>query len=132
MDNKFTVAYALYGLGKVAEAKGDYATARSYHAEALLIRRETGNRRTIAYSLNALAALAVTQDKATLAARLFGAGEDLQKLIQFTTSPRERAEHDQAIAGARATLGEETFVAAYDEGQKMSLDEAVAYALKEN
>ena len=130
MENKFSVAYALYGLGKVAEAKGDYASARSSHAKALTIRRETANRRAIAYSLNALAALAVAQKKATVAACLFGATEELQKLIQFTMSPREHLEHDQAIAAARAMLGEEEFAKAWVEGQTMTLEEAVVYALK--
>ena len=132
MENKSTIAYALYGLGKVAQAKGDYALARSSHVEALTIRRGMDNRRAIAYSLDALAVLAATEQKSELAVRLFGAAEDLQMLIHFTISPRERAEHDQALAAARATLGEETFVAAYEEGQKMTLDEAVAYALQEN
>ena len=132
MENKFTITYALYGLGKVAEAKGDYTVARSNHVEALTIRRGLGNRRVIAYSLDALATLALIQQKAALAARLFGAAEDLQRLIHFTISPRERDEHDQAIAAARAALGEVAFSDAYDEGQKMTLDEAIALALNEH
>ena len=130
MENNFAIAYALYGLGKVAEAKGNYASARSYHTEGLTIRREKGNRRTIAYSLNALAALAVAQQKVAVAARLFGAIEDFQKLIQFTMSPRERAEHGEAIAAARAALGQEVFMKMWKAGKKMTLDEAVEYALE--
>jgi hypothetical protein len=38
---------------------------------------------------------------------------------------------DQAVAVARATLGEEAFAAAWEEGKKMTLDEVVAYALAE-
>jgi tetratricopeptide (TPR) repeat protein len=129
MENKFTVSYALYGLGKVAQARSDYTSARSFQIEALTIRRGMSNRRTIAYSLDALAALSVTQQKAIIAARLFGAVENLHKFIRFTMSPYERAEHDQAVSAARAALGEEAFAAAYEEGKKMTLDEAVAYAL---
>ncbi|HEX5809178.1 MAG TPA: hypothetical protein VFY25_10970, partial [Anaerolineales bacterium] len=63
---------------------------------------------------------------------LLGAADDLQRLIHFTISPRERTEHDQAIAAARAALGEHAFAAAWDEGKKMTLDEAIAYALQED
>ena len=132
MENKITTAYALYGLGKVAQAKDDFASARSFHIKALTIRRGMGNRRAIAYSLNALAALAATQQKAAWAVRLFGAAEDLQKLIHFTISPRERTEHDQAVATARAALGEEAFAAAWAEGKAMTLEQAITYALEES
>jgi hypothetical protein len=44
-------------------------------------------------------------------------------------SPYERAEHDQAVSAARAALGEEAFTKAWAEGQKMTIDEAIEYAL---
>jgi hypothetical protein len=46
-------------------------------------------------------------------------------------SAKERAEHDQAIVTARTALGEEAFAAAWEEGKKMTLDEVVEYALRE-
>ena len=47
-------------------------------------------------------------------------------------SAKERAEHDKAIASARAALGEAAFAKARAEGQEMILEKAVAYALEEN
>jgi hypothetical protein len=38
---------------------------------------------------------------------------------------------DKIIAACVAKMGEVAFSDAYDEGQKMTLDEAVAYALQE-
>jgi len=64
-------------------------------------------------------------------ARLLGAGESLYVPIYLALSAKERDEHNQAIVAARAALGEEAFSAAYEEGKKMTLDEAVAYALDE-
>ena len=43
----------------------------------------------------------------------------------------EQADVDKIIAACIAELGEVAFSDAYDEGQKMSLEEAVAYALQE-
>lgn len=52
--------------------------------------------------------------------------------LRFEISAKERAEHDQAIAAARAALGEEKFKAAWEEGQKITLEQAVEYALQED
>jgi hypothetical protein len=46
-------------------------------------------------------------------------------------APIERAERENGIDAARTALGEEAFTNAYDEGKKMSPDEAVEFALEE-
>jgi hypothetical protein len=45
-------------------------------------------------------------------------------------SPKERAEHEQAIASARAALGDEAFAAAWADGSKMTVEQAIAFALE--
>jgi hypothetical protein len=47
-------------------------------------------------------------------------------------SAAERDEHDRAVATARAELGEEAFAAAWEEGKKMTMEQAVEYALEES
>ena len=44
----------------------------------------------------------------------------------------EQADVDKIISACVAAMGEVKFSEAYEEGGKMSLDEAVAYALGEN
>ena len=132
----FSIAYGL-----VAQSRGDYAKARVFHQEVLTVQQ----RRIIptfnwvwlksyvaigAYPLEDFAILAARQNQMERAARLFGALEPLYYLIRFHQSSIEQAEHNQAIAAARAALGEEVFAAAYEEDKTMSLDEAVAYALE--
>jgi hypothetical protein len=46
--------------------------------------------------------------------------------------PLEQADVDKVIAACIAKMGEVAFSDAYDEGQKMSLDEAVTCALEES
>jgi hypothetical protein len=46
-------------------------------------------------------------------------------------SPSQRAEYERQIAAARSRLGDSAFAAAWAEGQAMSLEEAVAYAVEE-
>ena len=140
---KLATFQALYGLGRVAQSQSDYVTARAMYAEALEI-QGLGTEHLFEWvslkaclaahkylPLGALAAISTAKNHMEQAAKLFSAIEPLYHLIKFQQPPAERAEHDQAIATARAALGEESFIAAWEEGQKMTLDEAVALALEE-
>ena len=43
----------------------------------------------------------------------------------------DRAEREQLLASARATLGDEVYTAAREAGRRMNVDDAVSYALKQ-
>jgi predicted ATPase/DNA-binding XRE family transcriptional regulator len=137
---KLGTAGALHGLGRVAQSREDYGTARSRYTEALAICQGMSDRISAARHLEALATLSAAQkqlepsplhfEALRQAARLFGAVDTLHPGIRFEISAAERAEHDQAIAAARAALGEEAFAAAWAEGCAMTMAQAVAYALE--
>jgi hypothetical protein len=82
--------------------------------------------------LEGLAILASAQNQMGRATRLFGAAESLYIPLRFEMSAKERAEHDQSISAARATLGEEAYTAAWEEGKTMTLEQAVEFALRED
>jgi tetratricopeptide (TPR) repeat protein len=139
-DSKNGQFHALYGLGRVAQSNGDYSVARARYAEMLKMPRQQIKPIYVwhwlktygcvmAYPLVALAALAAEQNMKERAARLLSAAENLYAPLRFEMSAAERTEHDRAVAATRAALGEEAYRAAYEEGKKMTLDEAVAYAL---
>ena len=138
---------ALYGLGRVAQSRGNDAAAHVFFSEALDVYRQPTSHplvsmiwgwvslrnygAAVAYPLGALAVLNIAKDNVERAARLLGASEHSYNLIQFQYTPAERDEHDQAIAAARAALGEEAFAEAWAEGQAMTPEEAIAYALED-
>jgi predicted ATPase/DNA-binding SARP family transcriptional activator len=135
--------HAFYGLGWIAQSQGDYAGASICYARMLEIQRQRikplfrliwlkSYACIIAYPLAAFAVLAAAQKQMQRATRLLGAAENSYAPIRFEMSAKERAEHDQAIASARAALGEEAFAKAWAEGQAMTLEEAVAYALEDD
>src|SRR5262249_52477903 len=68
-------------------------------------------------------------DRALQAARLFGAAAVLREAANAPLAARHRAEYERQVAAARALLDPASFAAAWAEGQAMTLDEAVAYAL---
>jgi predicted ATPase/Tfp pilus assembly protein PilF len=130
-DYKFEMAFALLGLGRVAQSQNDYATTRSFYSKVMVIGQEIDNGFIETVCLSAYVTLAVAQRKPDKAARLGGAVKKQIPSIPLQMSPVERAAYDQAIATARAALGEEAFAAAWEEGKKMTLEEAVAFALRD-
>ncbi len=45
--------------------------------------------------------------------------------------PADRADYDRIVATVRAQLGEEAFAAAWEAGRAMTLDDAIAEALRD-
>ena len=135
--------HSLCGLGRLAQSQGDYDKAYTSYLEALELQKRrvsplfnwSGPKTysaTVSYPLEGLAILASAQNRMGRAARLIGAAENFYTPLRFEMSAKERAEHDRVIAAARLALGEEAFAKAWAEGQSMSLEEAVIYALDES
>jgi predicted ATPase len=133
---------ALFGLGRVAQSRGDYVEARAYYSEVFGIYRQrtsdpfrwTSIRSflaVVAYPLDALAILATVQHQMDYATCLFGAVDAIYPALRYERLAVESAAHDKAVATARAALGEKAFAAAWEKGQKMTSDEAIAYSFKE-
>ena len=124
-------------VGLVALERGGYARAR----EALMWgMREAATLRgndDLVYYLEGFAwlaaALSAHQDwpaaGARRAARCFGATEALREVVGGTRIPAEQALHDRHLAAARAHLDQDEWEAAWAEGQAMTLEQAIAYAL---
>lgn len=62
------------------------------------------------------------------AARLLATAESLRLEIGLKVPPVERAEEEARLATLRDKLGEGIFTTAYQEGQLMEMQQAVAYA----
>jgi tetratricopeptide (TPR) repeat protein len=133
---------AFVGLGRVAQSRGDIVEARAYYREVLgIYRQRTAHpsrwtsiktrKALVAYPLDALAVLAAAQGQLEHAACLFGAVEAIYPALRYEMPAVERAERDQAVAAVRAALGKRAFAEAGEKGHRMTVDEAIAYALKE-
>jgi predicted ATPase/class 3 adenylate cyclase/Tfp pilus assembly protein PilF len=129
LGDRSGMAASLNNLGRVVGEQGDYSAARQFHEECLTILFELGDRGGIAESLESLALLGVAQAQMEQVARLLGAAEALRKAIGAPRPTFERTEVDGASAATRTALGEAAFAAAWEEGRRMSLEEAVEYAL---
>jgi predicted ATPase/DNA-binding SARP family transcriptional activator/Tfp pilus assembly protein PilF len=147
IGNRHGIAASLMSMGTVARDQGNYASARTYYEQSLSIYREIGNRQSIAESLQGVALLACREACAVLAdttqasetvevglrraVRLWGAAQALREQIGAPLSPTEQAKQDREFAAARDGLREADWDAAWAEGRRMTMEAAVAYALKE-
>jgi hypothetical protein len=65
------------------------------------------------------------------AARLFAAAARYRTEIGMVYSPGESLPRDRELAAARQLVDEAAWEAAWNEGQAMTLDQAIDYALEE-
>jgi len=115
------------GLARLLALQGDAAAARRQYQENLTLLFEFNvHKEGIAASLEDLAALEVGQGEPYQAARLWGAAEVLREAIGAPIYPVYWASYKQAIAQARATLGEQVFRDAWAEGRSMTSEQVLA------
>lgn len=123
------LAFSIWSLGKVAQAQGDYATARSLYTEAIVMMRQLADKGDIPFLLEAFGYLAATEVQFQRAARLLGAAEVWREITGSARPPVSRADHHQSVADLQVKLGAEAFTHAWAEGRAMPLERAVDYAL---
>jgi predicted ATPase/transcriptional regulator with XRE-family HTH domain/Tfp pilus assembly protein PilF len=138
IEDRLSEATILNMLGSVASAKGDYALARSYHEQSLRISGPVEEKQSIADALISLAALTLaegeatgdgTPERAAAAVRLLAAVEGFLEATEATVDKYEHDLSEQTLATARTLLTTDEYERAWAEGQGMSVERAVAYAL---
>jgi predicted ATPase len=129
LGEKRGIAWILKDLAGVAWCQGEYETAHSLLVESLTFWSGLGDRVGIMVCLESLGVVACCQGQPGRAIPLFGAAQALRNSNNHRHPPPEQAEYDRHLTAARAQLGEDAFAAAWEAGQSMTLDEAVADAL---
>ncbi len=124
------IAAALSELGMVLQCLGESAKAEAHYKESLLLRRDLGDTRGIAESLERLAALKCTNDRAEPAARLLGAAESLREGVSAPLPVPERPLYERTVAALRSKLGDRVFDAARAKGRSISLERILALVLE--
>jgi hypothetical protein len=87
-----------------------------------------GDKRTVAKSLVLLAEVAAARGQLEQAARWFGAGSALRDALGARRWPSEAGDYERSLAAVCLGLGERAFVAAWEEGRTMPLEQAIEEA----
>ena len=130
-DDPFFQAVALSHLGRGAIRRGDPTLARAYLEESLLTMAAIASG-DVPGVLSTFAELAVLEGRFARAVRVWTAAEALlaSRGAALATSSRRRIE--QQVETARRALSADVAAAAWADGQAMSVDQAVAYALSDD
>jgi DNA-binding CsgD family transcriptional regulator len=110
-------------------AREDHERARALYEENLVLCRELGDKLVASASMDGLACYAASGGEAHRAARLFGAAQALREEVGYRQKPRERSLREPYLTIARSCSDEAAWKTAFAEGQAMSFEEAVEYAL---
>jgi tetratricopeptide (TPR) repeat protein len=124
---------ALYNLAQIALSRGDHDRAAPLFEEAVTLSEQIGDRSNAAYCLEGLAVVAGAWGQAERSGRLIGAAEGLHEAVGvpvYVYYEPHRPIYERAMAAVRSRLGEEGFKEARAEGQAMTFQQAVEYALQ--
>jgi predicted ATPase/class 3 adenylate cyclase len=124
------IAHSLNSLAKIARLSGDYELGRSLHRESLSLLWELNDKVAITYCLLGLADVAWLQGQARRGAALLAAADALRQAIGLSPNADAVVTYESNLLALRSILGEEAFAAAWAEGQAMTLEQAIAYALE--
>jgi predicted ATPase/class 3 adenylate cyclase len=129
-SNPWDFANVINLLGEVYQRIGELEMAASLYKESLVLDQLVGDKAKIALVLHNLGSVAQGQGQPERALRLFAASKGLRSSITrpFTiTTKKDRAGRVDSV---RSILGEQLFATIRAEGQAMTLDEAIEYALE--
>lgn len=119
-------------LGYLALREGNLTKAQDIFAKTASVFFNDRNEIGVVFNIEGIAGIYIATGKPKLAARLIGWSDSIRERINDTRPVIEQADVDKIIAACIAQIGEVAFSDAYEDGQKMTIDEAVALAMKEN
>jgi non-specific serine/threonine protein kinase len=119
-----TLGFALCGMGELDEAVTQFT-------DALALQTTLADKRIAQYNLMGMALVSFTRGQARYAARLFGAADALRETISTPLPPSQQPLYDSLLRSLRAELDEETFQSQWEEGRKLTLQQAIKFALKD-
>jgi predicted ATPase/class 3 adenylate cyclase len=155
LENSIDIAFALHALGHVALARGDTRRAALHFRESLTLLPVSAEplvhgvvlgilasvthadlnlhfpRPILCEALSSLAAVAHADGHAERAARLLAAAATVREAAGIHAVPSWQEDTERLDAAVRADLSADVFATAWAEGQAMTMDQAMAYALDE-
>jgi len=130
IDDRRMIGVVRLALGRVARAQGDLGGARALVAEALRLHGQVGDVAIVPQMLYVLAALDADAGRLERAVRLAGAASALGENRGTRVWPVTLRERDAWLVPTRSVLADDIFERAWAEGQRMTREQAVTYALE--
>ncbi len=116
-------AEALIALARLSVAEGNLAQAHALYSKSLELLHGIEARELHAACLEGSGELLVAQGEPERAVKLWALAASIRAAIVAPTPPVYRVPYVQAVTTARERLGEERFLAAWNEGRTLSLEQ---------
>ena len=129
LGNRMGYLWTRVHLGHVSLRAGNLTEARTIFAETIQNFHKDQNTIGLVFAVEGLAGLSLAVGKPEHAAGLIGWADASREQILNPRPYLEQTNVDKIIAACLAGLGEAAFSNAYKQGKKLTLDDAVAYAL---
>jgi tetratricopeptide (TPR) repeat protein len=129
--NRMDYLWAQVRSGHLALHEGNISEARKVFIETAEEFRKNKETSGVVFTLEGMAELFTAAGNPTNTARLIGWADATRKEINNSRPLLEQRDVDKVIAACISKMGEVAFADAFDEGQVMTMDEAVALALNE-
>jgi hypothetical protein len=124
------IGQVLSSLGLISLARGDIAGGRRAILDAATVNRHSGQPSNFASSLEGLAAIALTDDHPTVAARALAAAAVTRRNAASATFPELAPLVEDLATRAREQLGDASYEAAWEEGSHWSAQQALDRTLE--
>jgi predicted ATPase/DNA-binding CsgD family transcriptional regulator len=128
LKNRRAGAMAHLGLARALLLEGDDERAEAVTHDALKVLMDHGWRPGVIDALDVVAEVALFRGQHERAVRLTAAAENERAALGLVAFPMLRERTERNLATARAALGDDSLETALQEGARLSLQEAVAYA----
>lgn len=130
--NQRLAATARSELAHLYRREGRWDEARALYRRTILSWQEQGHQSAVAHQLECFAFVVIQRNEYEKAAQLLGAAQAARERSNSPrTDEKEIAEWDQAMQRLEEEIGADARELFIRKGEMMSLDEAVAFALKE-
>jgi tetratricopeptide (TPR) repeat protein len=129
LDDRWGSSHVLHALGHTAFLSGDPIRSMSLEKQALAIQQEFHDYAESVRTIQDLALACAQTGAFRQAAVLFGALQTQREALKVSIWRSDQEKYDRCLPKIRESLGDEGYEAAYADGQVLTWDQAMTYAL---
>ena len=129
LNDTWAASVSLSYLGFAACDRQQFDHAAAYFTESLVMRWGMRTQEEVAHGIANFATLAAALGQYHRAARLFGAAAAEREAIHLMLQEPERSRYARAVDDTRHHLPDDAFTAAWEEGRRLTPEQAVSEAL---